>query len=354
MIGVSWDGRLQRSVSRLALVIFIALLGLAVSVVGQAFSGVRLRQVTGSLPYGKGTEALLAIGFFVGVYTIPRRELRQNARTVLAAITFGVAVKAVLAGSIMALAYGGTGYLLLSVAVVQIDPLSVAAPLQHSIRSQRARSVLSARASFDDPVKVLLVAYLVWIMLSPPSPHDQGALVALDSGFSPAQITLNVALAAVVGLAWYLLGEAFRDCGCARLHSTLPGLVLAGLHIFHNGAGELVQRMGSQRESRNPELVADCGKPPTARRSPLALQYQLTADFQDSRAHGSSAIVLSGAERMGVAWEGRGWPYTRCSCWSSWPWSSGVSRHLTPLPHRMRISCTAWLPRTLTASWMPP
>lgn len=229
MIEALKTGGLQRPIRRLALVILIALLGLSVSAGVQAFSGVRLHQTANSLLYGKTVTALLAMGLFASVYGISWRELRQNARIVLLAITFGVAFKAVLTGSIMALAYGSAGYLLLGVAVAQIDPLSVAATLQDSAMSQRARSILSAWASFDDPVTVLLVAYVASFTLSRAGQHNAGALVSLGSGSYLRQIALNAALVAVAGLAWYLLGVLCRDRLGAALCNALLCLVLAGL-----------------------------------------------------------------------------------------------------------------------------
>lgn len=209
--------------------IFVSLLGLVASTAVQVFLGVRLHQVTSSSPYAKSIEALLSIGLFASTNKISRRELRQNVRVVLAAITFGVAVKALLAGSIMTLVYGSAGYLLLGVAVAQIDPLSVAANLQYSTMSSRARSILSAWASFDDPATVLLVAYLALVMLPRHGPPGGGALAGLGSGFDPRQIALNAALVAVAGLAWALLGPVGRDRGGAGQRNVLLGLVLAGL-----------------------------------------------------------------------------------------------------------------------------
>jgi hypothetical protein len=210
-------------------VIFVALLGLITSMVMQAFSGVRLFQVTSSLPYAKGIEALLAVGLFASVYGISRRELRQNVRIVLVAITVGVAVKALLTGGIMVLAYGSGGYLLLGVAVAQIDPLSVAANLKHSAMSQRARSILSAWASFDDPVTVLLVAYLAGFILSRPGPQGSAALMSLGSGIGVEQVALNTTLVAVAGLTWLLLGWAVRGRNRAVLRNVLLSLALAAL-----------------------------------------------------------------------------------------------------------------------------
>jgi NhaP-type Na+/H+ or K+/H+ antiporter len=240
MTDASEDGGLRRSVRRLVLVILLALLGLAVSAIVQAGSGVRLRQVANSALYGKSITALLAIGLFASVYGISRRELWRNARVVLVAITFGVAFKAMLTGGIMALAYGSVGYLMLGVAVAQIDPLSVAATLQDSAMSQRAKSVLSAWASFDDPVTVLLVAYLAWFTLPGGRSHGQDALLGIGATSYLEQVLLNAALVAAAGTAWYVLSVFRRGRGSTVAWNVLCCLILVCLIVVAAGLGLLV------------------------------------------------------------------------------------------------------------------
>lgn len=187
------------------MVIVLALLGLIASELILTATGVNAHQIEISGIYGKGVTALLAVGLFASVYGISLHELRRNARVVVVAITFGVALKALLTGGIMVLAYGGAGYLLLGVAVAQIDPLSVTASLSDSGMSRRAKSVLSAWASFDDPVTVLLVAYLASATLPAVRQHGGGTLTGVGTGSFLVQVGLNVALVAVAGVAWYLL-----------------------------------------------------------------------------------------------------------------------------------------------------
>jgi hypothetical protein len=227
MTAAQVPGRGQGSVRRLVVVITLALLGLAVSAILRSFTGMRPHLLTGSVIYGKGISALLAIGLFASVYGISRRELRRNARVVLVAITFGVAFKALLTGGVMALAYGSAGYMLLGVAVAQIDPLSVAASLQDSGMSQRAKSVLSAWACFDDPVTVLLVIYLASVLL-PGAERRHGALAVTGSGSFIELIGLNAALVATAGVAWYLFAVRRDRCGLARRDIVLC-LVLVAL-----------------------------------------------------------------------------------------------------------------------------
>jgi Sodium/hydrogen exchanger family len=209
-------GRLRGSVRRLVLVGTLALLGLVVAEMLRTYAGVRPNSFASSPVYGKGVSALLAVGLFASVYGISRRELRRNARVVLVAITLGVAVKSLLTGGIMVLAYGSAGYMLLGVAVAQIDPLSVASSLRDSDMSQRAKSILSAWACFDDPVTVLLVIYLTAVLLPHTARH--GTLANVGGGSPGELIGLNIALVSAAGVAWYVFavrrdrqGKAHRD-----------------------------------------------------------------------------------------------------------------------------------------------
>lgn len=226
-----------RAARRLAYMIALALGGLVVSRVIEGAFGVHPRQIADSAAYSTSVAALLAVGLYASVYGISRRELRANAGVVLAAVTVGVTAKAFASGAVMMLAFGGAGYLLLGVAVAQIDPLSVAASLRDRRMSPRARSVLSAWASFDDPVTVLLVAYLAGATL----PGVRGASVLAGTGGVPGQFALNGALVAGAGAAWYLLGlrrhgpwASPRDSGRANAAACL---VLAGLMAVAVGSG---------------------------------------------------------------------------------------------------------------------
>lgn len=239
MADVSASGGLRRSARRLVLVIVIALAGLCVAVVIQGTTRVRVHEIADSAAYGKSITALLAFGLFASVYGISRRELRRNARLVFAAVTLGVTGKAFLTGGVMVLAYGSAGYLLLGVAVAQIDPLSVAASIQDYGMSQRAKSILLAWASFDDPVTVLLVAYLASATLPAIGGHGGSALVIAGGSSVQWQIVLNVALVAIAGLAWYLAAVRAGWLGSAR-GNVLLCLILLGLIALAVSYGLLV------------------------------------------------------------------------------------------------------------------
>src|SRR5580700_4510383 len=70
--------------------------------------------------------------------------------------------------------------------------------------SARARSVLSAWASFDDPVTVLLVVYLAALVLPAAARAPSGTLVSIASGSYVTQIAGNAALVAIAAIAWRL------------------------------------------------------------------------------------------------------------------------------------------------------
>ncbi len=227
MASARMNGGVQPSVRRLMLMVALAVAGLAVSAVAQGAFDVHVRQMADSFAYGKCISALLTVGLFAAAYGISGRELRRNARVVIVAITVGVAVKAVLVGAIMALVYGSAGFILLGVAVAQIDPLSVAATLRHSGMSERAKSILSAWASFDDPVTVLLV-YLGSFTI-PLARHYSRSGLGLSAGSYLLQILLNAGLIVVAAAAWYLLAVLSAGDMSDRFRYALQCLVLAGL-----------------------------------------------------------------------------------------------------------------------------
>ncbi|MFI9527809.1 cation:proton antiporter [Micromonospora rosaria] len=148
---------------------------------------------------------LLAVGLFASTSGIDLAAARRNARLVGLAITVGVLVKAALITGVMLLAFRNPAYLVLGVAVAQIDPLSFAAARLQSRMSPQAKTILSAWASFDDPVTVLLTVYAAaWALpLLPDGPATVDVLphTALrDLGVSLAE---NAALVLVAALLWW-------------------------------------------------------------------------------------------------------------------------------------------------------
>jgi len=217
----------------LLLVIGVAAAGVVTSFALQGIWGIHVQDMPGSPLYGKFTSSLLAVGLFASSYGISRGELRRNARVVLIAVTLGVAIKAGIVGTIMAFAYGGVGFLLLGIAVAQIDPLSVAATLRRSGMSERAKAILAAWASFDDPVTILLV--YAGSFLLPAVRHGSGAGLGPGAGSYLSQILFNVLLIGAAALLWSGLGRV-----PARFRLIPQCLGLVGLLVAAAGYGLLV------------------------------------------------------------------------------------------------------------------
>ncbi|MGW0432960.1 hypothetical protein ACWDV4_10505 [Micromonospora sp. NPDC003197] len=190
--------------------------------------------------------ALLAVGLFASTYGIDLRAARGNVRLVAVAVSLGVLVKALLISGVLYLVFRRPEYLVLGVAVAQIDPLSFAAARLQSRMSERAKAILSAWASFDDPITILLTVYVsAWVlpMLDPiggPVGQSEPSGIAVF-GLSIAQ---NLIFAAVAcGLWWLtrlptspharLAGGTIRRPGrSGRVRLAVQLLLLVGLVSF--------------------------------------------------------------------------------------------------------------------------
>lgn len=102
---------------------------------------------------------MLALGLYGSAYGIDLVEAREHFRLIVAAVTIGVFLKAATIGSTMWIVTGRAEYMIIGIAVAQIDPLSVASILGNSRMSTKAKSILAAWASFDDPITALLTVY---------------------------------------------------------------------------------------------------------------------------------------------------------------------------------------------------
>jgi len=184
---------------------FNRLVGFVVVVaVGTATAAVAsLEGIYDSEVYLLAATTLLAIGLYASASGISVEGAREHLRLVLAAVTVGVLIKATLIAVVMYLAFGRRAeYLILGVAVAQIDPLSVAAMRRRSAMSRRASTILSAWASFDDPMTALLTVYAAgWLMTTQGMAGGAGAWAA---GSVLTQILLNGLLALGAFLVWRL------------------------------------------------------------------------------------------------------------------------------------------------------
>lgn len=166
---------------------------------------------------------LLAIGLFGSTYDIAIEDIKSNVRMILVAVTLGVLLKAALIAGVMYLVFlDDPTYIVLAVAVAQIDPLSVAVMKHRTRLSARARVILSAWSSFDDPVTVILAIYLSAIALSlnsantAASPDDLGQSGTFASGELSALgngLLGNVLLVVGAAIVWFSLSRIGKRKG---------------------------------------------------------------------------------------------------------------------------------------------
>jgi hypothetical protein len=155
--------------------------------------------------YRLAAFTLLAIGLYGATYGIDLHQAHHDKKIIFSAVTIGVIAKAVIIGGALALAFDNPLFIILGVAVAQIDPLSVAALMGDERMSTRARTVLAAWSSFDDPFTVVLAIYAAAVATNtfglgntPPSGTDPLLLYTYDLGG-------NLALAAAAWLLWRYL-----------------------------------------------------------------------------------------------------------------------------------------------------
>jgi len=147
--------------------------------------------------YAVVASLLLCIGLFLAVYDIDKEEAKREWRIVAVAITLGVLCKYLLIFGALYLCTQDWRYGVLAMALAQIDPLSVAALMGDVRMSARAKTVLLAWASFDDPMTALATPIIVGIIA-------KMAHVQLDTDASSTMMAYGVILL-VVGIAALLL-----------------------------------------------------------------------------------------------------------------------------------------------------
>ncbi|MET9225512.1 cation:proton antiporter [Lentzea sp. NPDC003310] len=168
-------------------------------------------EVTSSGWYFTAATALLAIGLYGSTFGIDLADVRRHLRIVVTAVTVGVLVKAALVTTVMWLSFSTPAYLVLGIAVAQIDPLSTAAAMRSSRLSQRAKSVLAAWAAFDDPITMLLTIYLSALALRAQGVTTGGALAQGGLFSFGTNVIANLALAAAGIGVWWLLSLVRHD-----------------------------------------------------------------------------------------------------------------------------------------------
>lgn len=188
---------------RIAQLVVFSLVGLALA---WALS-VDVEALSHSTLYKLAAYLLLSIGLYSATFGIDTEQARQDKRIIGSAVTVGVVLKAVLIGGILTLAWDNPLFLILGVAVAQIDPLSVAALMGDKRMSPRARNVLFAWSSFDDPFTVILAIYAAAVAVNTfglgggsPSGTDPLLLYVVELGG-------NLLLAGAAWLLWRLIGD---------------------------------------------------------------------------------------------------------------------------------------------------
>ncbi|MGI5415654.1 hypothetical protein [Actinomadura luteofluorescens] len=165
---------------------------MATTVLLGVLGGLIFPQATGLLggqSYTLSVTALLAVGLYGSTHGIDIGHLRSDVHTVVLAVTVGVLLKAALITAVLLAAFHNPAYLVLGIAVAQIDPLSVAALGESSRLSRRGKALLLAWASFDDPVTTLLTIYIAALAL----PLQSGATAVHPTLGDPAMFTLDLA-----------------------------------------------------------------------------------------------------------------------------------------------------------------
>ncbi|MFC9683632.1 hypothetical protein [Streptomyces sp. NPDC056948] len=190
--------------------------------IGLAADPSRLAGTTG---YVFATGLLLAVGLYGSTYGIDLADLRRDLRGVVAAVTLGVVLKAAIVSGVMVWAFDRPEYLILGIVVAQIDPLSVAALGRDGHMSQRARSLLTAWASFDDPMTVLLTLYVAGYAYTAAGHPGAPSVVGGGARGYALGLAFNALLLAGALVLWWAGGRLWpaRRAGKGSAESAAPG-----------------------------------------------------------------------------------------------------------------------------------
>lgn len=209
---------------------FIAMI--SATVVGVVVSGMfALDGIDSTAFYSWSVTALLGFGLYAATTGIPLDLLRTRLRTVVLAVTLGVAAKAALIFLAMFLVFRRPEHAVLAVAVAQIDPLSVAAMRGKSRMSESARTLLTAWAAFDDPITVLLTVYVTAFALSANDPAQVTVFGAGPGGFALG-LLVNLLLAGGILVGRHVLHRRREGRFPNRVpmgYAAVAAVVLAGL-----------------------------------------------------------------------------------------------------------------------------
>ncbi len=176
-----------------------------------ALAGLPVRGMHHAPWYSWLTAFLLAIGLYCSTYTIDLQDLRRDLRLVISAVTIGVLAKALLIGACLVAVFDDPFYWIIGLAVAQIDPISVAALESSSRMSQRAKNILKAWSSLDDPVTTILTLYAPLLVYWLTQNNEVPELVILSGGLP--EYALNIAHSLAFTCVMYSLWRLSETAG---------------------------------------------------------------------------------------------------------------------------------------------
>lgn len=210
-----------------AAVLVVAVMAGAVSA-----TALDLRDIDTSPVYYLAVTTLLALGLHVATRGIDLDEFRSQLGLVALAVTVGVAAKILLIFAVMFLVFRDPRFLLVAVAVAQIDPLSVAAIQAKSRMSARTRTLLSAWASFDDPITALCVVYAAAVITGTPDKPGDTTVWGDDLTAFALNLGVNLAFAGVVFVGWRLARTRTAGRTVAAAGGLLSVLVIGSVAVY--------------------------------------------------------------------------------------------------------------------------
>jgi NhaP-type Na+/H+ or K+/H+ antiporter len=208
-------------------------------VIASVFS---IGSVQNSQWYLLAVATLLAGGLYSSTYGISITEARRHVRLILKAITVGVLLKALIIGAGMALVLRSPFGFILGIIVAQIDPLSTAALMKGNRMTKRAKAILAAWASFDDPMTVILSLYapVVGAMLT--GTHWEAVHGSMqDAGLAGyfTETGVNLLFAGGVFVLWQLMKRHSKATSMVvvvlvalGMYGLLVGALSVGVYYF--------------------------------------------------------------------------------------------------------------------------
>lgn len=191
------------------------------------------------------TSFALVVGLYGSVVGIDLEAVRRRKWLALTVVTVAVPVKVAVTGLVMYLIYPHPISFLASVALTQIDPLSVDTLLRDKEKmSAEAQGILRIWASFDDPVTVLFGFLILMPLVS-------GVSIGVGTGSYAMGLLLNLGPAAVLwGLSRWTGLLHRRAVGLVLLAVTLTLAFVTGSYLLAAITGLLLRPIPEKYLSR--------------------------------------------------------------------------------------------------------